>query len=220
MGKKKKKTSRRLSPIQKAIVLILGFCMAYFLLIGFSNLAGPQKELDFAVRKRADKVLDKAFPKYQVETIAANPKAELDNMLTVGYVNKEVIRQSLQQNQVQQGYVNMKFNNFQLRIREFFITPMLLLALLFLFTPIAWKKKLPAMLAGLLVLYGLLTLKLRAVMKFEINRVYFPDKEGFLQMITPYFSSPGLVFLVIVVIWMALILPFVDVKKLLKELPL
>lgn len=219
MGKKKKTTKRRLSPIQKAILLILGFSMSFFLLIGFTNLTGPSKALDFAVRKRAKKVLDKAFPAYQVETIAANPKSEADNRLTVGYANKEIIRQSIQQNRVDQAYVNMRFNNFQLRIREFFISPLLILALLFLFTPIAWKIKLPGMLAGLLLLYGLLVLKLRAVMQFEINRVYFPDKEGLLQNIIPYFSSPGLVFLIVLVIWIGIILPFLDLKKLLSIIP-
>lgn len=216
MGKKKKKNrkKRSLSPIQKAIVLILGFCLSFFLLIGFTNLNGPSQELDFAVRKRAKKVLEKAFPAYQVETIAANPNNEQDNLLTVGYVSKEVIQQRLQQNQVNQEYVNMRFNNFQLRIREFFISPLLLLGLLFLFTPITWKKKLLAMLGGLLLLYGLLVLKLRAVMRFEINRVYFPDQGGVLQDITPYFSSPGLVFFMIILIWVSLLLPFLDLKKL------
>ena len=221
MGKKKKKNreKRSLSPIQKAIVLILGFCMSFFLLIGFTNLNGPSRALDFTVRKRADKVLDKGFPAYQVETIAANSNSEQDNLLTVGYLSKEVIRQSFQANQVNKEYVNMRFNNFQLRIREFFISPMLLLCLLFLFTPIGWKKKLPAMAGGLLILYGLLVMKLRVVMRFEINRVYFPDQGGVLQDITPYFSSPGLVFFVIILIWIGLLLPFLDLKKLINLLP-
>lgn len=220
VGKKKKKTNQpRMSPIRKAIFLLIGFCMSFFLLIGFTNLNGPSKVLDFAVRKKARKILKKAFPAYHVETIAANPKSEKDNLLTVGYADKETIRQQLQNNQRGEEYVKMQFRNFQLRIREFFITPLLLLGLLFLFTPISWKIKIPGMLGGLVVLYGLLILKMRAVMSFEINRVYFPEKEGLIMNVTPYLSSPGLVFLVILVIWMGIIIPFLDFKKLLNMLP-
>lgn len=220
MGKKKKRSGRSLSLLQKVILLVFGLCLSYFLLIGVSYMPGVRTPLDFAVRNRAKAVLDAAFPNYQMETVSADPKKEKDNILTVGFLSKEQIRQILMENNAQQGYVRMPFINYQLRIREFFITPLILLCLLFLFTPIKWKIKLLGLLGGLLILYGLLSLKLRAIAKFEIVQTYFPEKAGFLQRITPYFSSPGLVFLVILIIWMAIIFPFVDFKKLTKSLGL
>lgn len=217
MGEKKKKEGRSLSLIQKAILLLSGFCLSYFLLIGFSYLPGVRSELDFAVRKRAKIALDNAFPSYQIETVSADRKSEIDNTLTVGYISKEVIRQVIQErNAQQQAYIQMPFKNFQIRIREFFITPMLLIMLLFLFTPIRWKVKLLGLLGAWAVLYGLLTMKLRAITKFEINRAYFPESNSLLQDLTPFFSSPGLVFLTMIIIWMAIILPFVNFKKLSK----
>lgn len=219
MDKKKAKSNYRLTTIQQIIIRILGFCLAYLLCISLTNWAPVKKDLDFAVRKRAKKVLVPAFSAYQIETIAANPAMEKHNLLTIGYISKEAIRRNLQEQQIHRGSVDMTFYNFQLRIREFFFTPMLILVLGFMFFPISWKPRLGGMFAGLVLLAGLLTLKLRAITRFEIRQIYAPGESDLLQVVTPFFSSPGLVFGFILLLWMVTILPFVNLKKLLELLP-
>ena len=219
MDKKKEKSSYRITTIQQIIIRILGFCLAYLLCISLTNWSLVKNKLDFAVRKRANKVLVPAFSAYQIETIAANPAVEKHILLTIGFLSKEAIRRRLQEQQIHRGGVNMTFYNFQLRIREFFFTPILIFILGFMFFPLAWKPRLVGMLAGLVLLTGLLTLKLRAITRFEIRQIYTPGESDLLQVLTPFFSSPGLVFGFILLLWMVTILPFVNLKKLLELLP-
>lgn len=213
MDKKKKGKPQRLSPLLKLVLRIGLFCLSFVLLIGFTYLPGVRKDLDFSVRKRVAKVLSWAYPDYQIETIRPDRKLEEDNLLTVGYLQKKEIEAVVNSQNNGAAYMKLSFNNLQLRIRELIVTPLLLLLLLFLFTPIKLKYKGPGLLLGLLVLYGLILFKVIAILGYSITQAYAPENLSLIQKTVPYFSSPGLVFLIVVILWMALVLPFLDQKK-------
>ena len=91
--------------------------------------------------------------------------------------------------------------------------PFFLLLLFFLFSPLSWKNKGIGFGIGALLLYGLVLLKLRGMLRFEIAQIYETDQvAGWIKMI-PFFSSPGLVFLLVILIWLALFLPLLDKKR-------
>lgn len=213
MDQKKKGKPERLSPLLQLVLRIGLFCLSFVLLIGFTYLPGVRKDLDFSVRKRVAKALTWAYPDYTIETVAANRKLEKDNLLTIGYLQKKEIEALINKQNNGAAYLNVSFNNTQLRIRELIVTPLLLLGLLFLFTPLTIKYKGPGLLVGLLILYGLILFKIIAILGYSITKTYAPENLSLMQKTIPYFSSPGLVFLIVVILWMALILPFLDQKK-------
>jgi hypothetical protein len=213
VDKKKKSKPQRVSPLIALILRIGAFCLAFVLLMGFSYLPGVRKNLDFSVRKRVAKVLTLAYPDYQIATVSAKPSSEKDNLLTIGYLQKKEIEAIAAQQSNGAAYLNMKFNQVQLRIRELLVTPILILLLLFLFTPIRLRYKLLSMAIGLAIVYGLILFKIIAILGYSITNTYAPGNISSIQRMIPYFSSPGLVFLMVIIIWMALVLPFLDRKK-------
>ncbi|MEM6377982.1 MAG: hypothetical protein AAF705_07200 [Bacteroidota bacterium] len=175
-------------------------------------MPGVRKNLDFSIRNRVAKVLKWSYPDYEIGTVASNRKLEKDNILRVGYLQKKEIQEIASRQSNGAAYMNFKFHNVELRIRELIVTPILIIILLFFFTPIKLKYKAGGLLAGLLVLYGLIMLKIIAIVGYSITNTYAPENISAIQKSIPYFSSPGLVFLIILIIWMALVLPFVDRK--------
>ena len=204
---------KSLSPLMQLVATISLFCVVFVFLIGLSYLPGVRKNIDFSVRNRVAKVLNWAYPDYEIATIAANRNQEKDNLLTIGYISKREIQEMASRQNTGTGYMNLSFHNTQLRIRELIVTPILLLVLLFFFTPIKLKQKAISGSIGLLVLYGLILFKIIAILGYSITQTYAPENISLIQKSIPYFSSPGLVFLIVLIIWMALVLPFIDKKS-------
>lgn len=219
MDKKKSKKRRSLSPVTRLILKVLGFCALAFLALGFTLLPGVSKKLDFSVRHRTERLLDAAFPKYEVETVNANPRLEVDNILTIGFIKKTEIEQIAQQRGTQTGYLSLKFNQARFRIRELFILPHIILFSLFIFTPISLLKKGLAWLGSAAVLYGLLALKIMGMFRYEAFTAYARQAPTGWLYIIPYFSSPGLVFFVVILLWLSALILIADRKKLMSLLP-
>lgn len=213
MDKKKKDEPKGLSPLLKLVLRIVLFCLSFVLLIGFTYLPGVRKDLDFSMRNRVAKVLNWAYPDYQIKTVLSNRKLEKDNLLTVGYLQKKEIEAIASSRNTGEAYMSMSFNKIQLRIRELIVTPLLLLLLLFLFTPLKLKFKIPGLFVGLSILYGLILFKIIAILGYSITQEYAPENISVIQKTIPYFSSPGLVFLIVLILWMTLVLPFMDRKR-------
>ena len=93
-NKSKPKPKRKsLSPLMQLVVNIGLFCLSFMFLIGMTYLPAVQKDLDFSVRKRAAKALTWAFPDYEIGTVASNRNNEIDNLLTVGYLQKKELQE-------------------------------------------------------------------------------------------------------------------------------
>ncbi len=211
---KKKAAGKGMSPILRIALYLLGIAILYFGILGLTYLPGTVRPLDFAVREATQTVLENAFPNYDIATVAANPRVEKDNLLTIAFLKNEEIKAYIAQNQLQnQQAIQLPFNKMQVRIRELFAMPVILLVLLFLFSPIQWIRKTLLIVGSSFLLIFLITLKLRGILLYEITNTYAPQNlDGPIRMV-PYLSAPGLVFAVVFLLWLIGFLWLGDRKK-------
>ena len=221
MDKKKadKGKSKGLSPLLKLGLKVVIFFTLFLLMLGFTYLPGVDRKLDFSARIRSAKILKYAFPKYEVHTVNASPRLEENNILTVGFLKKTEIAAISQQNGNQQNFMSFTLNQARFRIRELYLIPHLVLFLLCLLSPIPWPKRFFSWVFGAAFIYGLLALKLIGMFRYEITGTYTGIAPTGGLGIIPYLSSPGLVFLLVIIIWMISLVVVLNRKDLIELLP-